>query len=133
MGRHDTKREQKRKELYDAIKSAIPKSAGLYSIIGTRITTKDKPEGISWMTVKRYVDNHADLRAMVDNEAEVVVDIGENALLTAIKKGEPWAIRLFLTTKAKHRGYVTRTEFDDLGSRKELEDVKTKLKKYLDE
>jgi len=41
---------------------------------------------------------------------EVVTDIAEAQLISSVKKGEPWAIKYWLSTKGKDRGYTTKQE-----------------------
>jgi hypothetical protein len=39
-----------------------------------------------------------------------VTDIAEGQLVKSIKKGQAWAVKFWLTTKGRDRGFVTRTE-----------------------
>ncbi len=37
---------------------------------------------------------------------ETITDLAEAQLISSVKKGEPWAIRYWLSTKGKDRGYA---------------------------
>lgn len=41
---------------------------------------------------------------------EQTLDLAENALVTAVKKGEAWAVCFLLKTQGKERGYTERRE-----------------------
>jgi hypothetical protein len=44
------------------------------------------------------------------DERESMKDDAESALYKAVLEGEPWAVKFFLSTQAKDRGYSLRTE-----------------------
>jgi hypothetical protein len=49
-----------------------------------------------------------ELREIVEEERELLLDNAENALHKAIMRGEAWAICFFLKTRGKARGYSER-------------------------
>src|SRR5918911_3619190 len=61
-------------------------------------------------TVRNYVQRYPAVQEVLEEEREVMLDWAELALCNAIERGEPWAIRLYLTTQGKSRGYTTRAE-----------------------
>ena len=66
--------------------------------------------GFACSTIKRFVDKRPKLLALVIDERETMKDHAESRLYDAVLRGEMWAIRLFLTTQAKDRGYSLRSE-----------------------
>lgn len=66
--------------------------------------------GCDRSTVENYILRYPELQEVLRNEVEKQKDHAELQLQHAIKDREPWAITLFLKTRAKDRGYVERVE-----------------------
>jgi len=81
----------------------IPGTGGIISDIARRV-------GCQWHTAKRYIDVHPTVRRAYEAERENVLDLAETELHKTIKQGEPWAVKFYLTTIGKHRGYTERQE-----------------------
>ena len=62
--------------------------------------------GCSRQTVMNYVRDHAVCRQAQMDAREEMCDFTEGQLFSAIRDREGWAVRLYLTCQAKHRGYV---------------------------
>ena len=70
-----------------------------------------KALGVTRQAVRDWIMRSPRLQELVDECNEKVSDIGEGHVKKAIQKGEDMiTIRWWLERKAKHRGYVTRTE-----------------------
>lgn len=82
---------------------AIPGSGGIISTIAKRV-------GCEWNTAKSYIDKHPSVKQAYDDEREQVTDMAETALIKAIQGGDMWAVKYYLSTVGKHRGYVERQE-----------------------
>jgi hypothetical protein len=54
------------------------------------------------------------LRDVVAEMRERNLDVGEVMLIDAVNNGAPWAVRFFLLTQGKARGYTERTEHADV-------------------
>ena len=93
------------KDLYTAAQfiDAIKGSAGIVSTIAARV-------GCEWSTAKKYIDNYPTIKAAYIDETEKVTDIAEAALIGAIQDKEMWAVKYYLSTKGKGRGYTERHE-----------------------
>jgi len=93
------------KELFTAKQflDAIPKSAGIISTIAKRI-------GCDWHTAKKYIVNYPTIQQAYQDECETVTDLAEAKLIEAIQGSDLSAIKYYLSTKGKHRGYVERQE-----------------------
>lgn len=87
---------------------AIPGTGGI-------ITAIAKKMGCDWHTAKRYIDNHATIRAAYDDECESVLDLAEAKTIQLIRAGDSQMIRYYLSTKGKRRGYVERQEVAGAG------------------
>ena len=66
--------------------------------------------GCDAKTIYNYRDRYASVRAELEHQDGIVDDAAEMKLYQAIMAGESWAVQFRLRTKAKHRGYVERTE-----------------------
>lgn len=82
---------------------AIPKSAGIISTIASRV-------GCDWHTAKKYIDTYPTVKQAYLDECERVTDLAETELIKAIQNGDLQAVKYYLSTKGKHRGYVERQE-----------------------
>lgn len=61
-------------------------------------------------TVMHYMAKYPELQVHYEDIVEKNLDIAETNLLKAVRKGEPWALKFFLGTKGKDRGYSERRE-----------------------
>ena len=66
--------------------------------------------GVSRQSVFAFIKARPSLQAIVVECRETLLDNCESILHRAILSGAPWAVRLFLLTIGKNRGYVQRTE-----------------------
>jgi hypothetical protein len=83
--------------------AAIPGSGGIVTTIAKRV-------GCAWHTAKKYIDGYPTVKRIYDDECEGVLDLAEVKLIEAIKGGELAAIKYYLSTKGKGRGYTERVE-----------------------
>ena len=61
-------------------------------------------------TVRNYLHRYPKLRQMVEEVIEDNIDKAEAKLITAIHEGSDWAVKFYLETKGKNRGYTKRQE-----------------------
>ncbi len=87
---------------------AIPGTAGIVTTIAKRV-------GCTWHTARRYIDRHPTVAKAYADECETLTDIAEAKLYAQINKGEMWAVKYYLSTKGKNRGYTTRVEHSGPG------------------
>lgn len=96
-----------RKRLLDAkyhyIEKAIKRSGGFISTIA-------KHFNVSWATMNSFIRSDKKLLRALTEEREILMDIAEMALIKKVIEGQEWAIKLYLNTQAKDRGYTTRLE-----------------------
>ena len=59
-------------------------------------------------TIYDYKKKYPHIDQTLDAERELQLDLTELRLFQAIDKGEPWAIKLYLTTIGRSRGYTTK-------------------------
>lgn len=69
-----------------------------------------KMVGISRQTHYRWLKEDEDYSVAVEDVAESTIDFAESQLHLQIKEGSTPATIFYLKTKAKHRGYVERSE-----------------------
>jgi len=78
------------------------------------VTTATKKTGINRKTHYEWINNDPTYKKNVDDINEQVIDLTESKLHSLIKKENPAAVFFHLKTKAKHRGYIERTETHDV-------------------
>lgn len=61
-------------------------------------------------TMHSYVNRYSTVRAAVEEEREVLIDLCESKLVEAVKRGDMQAVYFTLKTIGKDRGYSERTE-----------------------
>ena len=81
----------------------IPGTGGIITTIAARV-------GCSWHTAKKYIEKFPTIKRAYNDEVEAMLDMAEGALLAAIKEGDWWAVKYFLSTRGKDRGYTERRE-----------------------
>lgn len=68
-----------------------------------------KALSVSRTALHKYIRENS-LQEIVDDAREEIVDLAEDKLLSAVRKGEAWAVCFALKTQGKERGYVERQE-----------------------
>jgi len=86
-----------------AVIAAIKGSRGVKSAIALRL-------GCARNTLYNYLERWPDLKTLLDDESEALVDNAEIMLAVAVAAGDIRAITFTLATKGKTRGYSQRTE-----------------------
>jgi len=66
--------------------------------------------GVNRQTLYRYLKSNPTLESEMQEHLEYITDIAEFNLIENIKKGNPWAVRYWLSTRGKNRGYTTKQE-----------------------
>jgi hypothetical protein len=87
------------------IEEAIRKNRGL-------VTVAARSLGVSRKTVHVRVAQSETLKEALAEAREFTADVAESKLFDCIESGEGWAIKYFLSTQAKARGYVEKGELD---------------------
>jgi len=106
------KKERKRKVRLldlnrDNVLKAIIGSGGLINPIR-------KNFGVAWNTMDDFIKQDQELLQAMNNERQGMKDLAENILYSKMIKGDDWAVRYFLATQCKDRGYVERQESDNV-------------------
>lgn len=99
---------------------AIPGTGGI-------ITAVAKKVGCDWYTAKKYITHYATVQTAYQAERETVKDEVETALIVEAKGGESWAVKYYLSTQAKDRGYSEKQEIDLVSGGESLSSVLDKL------
>ena len=74
------------------------------------ISLAAKSLGVNRSSLYRFIERSPDLKELITDERESLVDIAESALKSAVVAKEAWAVCFTLKTIGKHRGYVERVE-----------------------
>jgi predicted transcriptional regulator len=70
---------------------------------------------VSRQAVSHFVQKNKDIQDLLAEEDEQINDLAEAKLITKLNEGDMQAIKFRLTTKAKHRGYIERSEINYSG------------------
>jgi len=87
---------------------AIPNSGGIITAIAQRV-------GCAWHTAQKYIVAMPTVRQAYQDEVEKIGDLAETTLIKSIRDGDVSSAKFYLTTKARHRGYVMKTETEITG------------------
>ena len=71
--------------------------------------------GCTREAIRLRVNRFPEIKQVLDESRESVIDVAEGALQRAVLNGEAWAIALTLKTIGKRRGYVEKTEQEITG------------------
>jgi hypothetical protein len=93
----------KRRLTAGALSEALPACRGNLAAVARAF-------GVTRTAVYLYVKRHPSLLAVVQEAREAMRDVGESSLYDAVGRGEPWAVKFYLSTQARDRGYGSRTE-----------------------
>lgn len=104
----------------------IPKYKGNLSAIarGYQITRA---------AVQKYIRERPALVEALQDARESFLDVAEDSLGKAVKKGEAWAVSLALKTLGKDRGYVERHETKVVPASPESELTDEQLEREIEE
>jgi hypothetical protein len=103
------------------VAEALRKGAGITSIAAAAL-------GCTAMTVRNYLKRYPELREVVEEAVEDTLDLAESTLIAAIDTGDFNAVRFYLETKGKHRGFTRRTEVTGPGGQPiEVTDARDRL------
>jgi len=93
----------KQKLTKQEIIEAIPKTHGVKKYLAEKL-------GVDRRTIYRYFEKHPDLEQETQEYLDSVSDVAEHHLIEAVKAGNSWAVRYWLSTRGKSRGYSTKQE-----------------------
>lgn len=96
---------KKRKELQSLFVEALLNSAG-------NISHACKKIGISRNTYYEWRKDDREFDNLCEEQQEAIIDLVETKLMSNIQEGKTAEIIFFLKTKAKHRGYVEKQEYE---------------------
>lgn len=83
--------------------TAMPDSGGIVTLIAKRV-------GCDWHTARKWIDTHPSILQAWQDARESVSDLAESKLIENIKSSDMGAIKYWLSTQGKSRGYVERQE-----------------------
>ena len=90
----------------EAVIAALVETKGLVASAARKL-------GCKRQTIYNWAKRNKQVRETIDAQRAQFVDAAELALMTAVAKGEPWAVKFTLSTLGKDRGYVQRQEQTD--------------------
>jgi hypothetical protein len=71
--------------------------------------------GVTRQAVADFIKRRPVLQAVCTDCRQTMMDDAESALYAAVLAGEPWAVKFYLRTQARERGYTERYQFDHSG------------------
>jgi len=96
----------KKKITKEALTKAIKGSYGIISTIAKRLKCERK-------TVYNKFEEWPELKDLLIEERNEIVDLAENKLVSKIKSGEKTSIHFILKTLGKNRGYVEKIQSEN--------------------
>lgn len=96
----------KRQVTQTALIKAIKGSFGVISTIARKLRCDRK-------TVYNRLDEWPELKELIAEEREEIIDLAENKLVAKIRAGEKTSIHYVLDTLGKSRGYVKKTQTEN--------------------
>jgi len=90
------------------LKKAIDGSYGNVTAIALRLNCARK-------TVYEKLEKYPELKLVLKDERDKIVDLAENKLLAAVNRGSEYSINLVLRTLGKERGYTEKQEIQHSG------------------
>lgn len=88
----------------ERVAEALRKNAGVQAAAARAL-------GVTRQAIQNWLRDHPELREVIAENDETLLDLAESNLIKALKNGEKWATRYMLDTKGKVRGYTRRVEF----------------------
>jgi len=85
------------------IQDVIAETHGIKQAIAERLNVDRR-------TIYRFFDRYSDLEKECQEYLDTLTDIAESHLIASVKAGNSWAVRYWLSTRGKHRGYSTKLE-----------------------
>ena len=67
-------------------------------------------------TYYKWLNEDSEFKAMVDDIQDVALDFAEGKLFQLINSGDTTATIFLLKTRGKKRGYIERSEVDNMGT-----------------
>ena len=98
----------RRKFLASQVAEALQKSHGLKKQAAIAL-------GCSRLTVSNYIKDFKIVAEAYDEGREIVLDVAESNLIKAIYADKEWAIKYYLSTVGKTRGYTQKQEIEHSG------------------
>jgi hypothetical protein len=72
--------------------------------------------GVNRTSMWRFIQKHPQLQEVLSECRETMKDMAESQLYNQVLAGDPGQVRFFLSSQAKDRGYVPRTETTQVGA-----------------
>ncbi len=98
----------RRKFLASQVAEALQQSHGLQTLAAEALKC-------SRATIRNYIKDHTIVAEAYDEGREVVLDVAESKLINAIYADKEWAIKFYLSTVGKSRGYTQKQEIEHSG------------------
>lgn len=89
----------------DSFREASKDSAGILSLIASRL-------GVSRRSIYEWTVKKPEVQKIIQEEREKMLDVAENQLFKNVTAGEEWAIKYFLSTRGRERGYIIKQEVE---------------------
>lgn len=88
----------------------LDKVAAVLTASSGNITKAARDLGINRGNLKKRIDTHPELQALLMDLRDEIVDIAEDNIYKDVRDGDSGASRFVLSTLGKDRGWVTRQE-----------------------
>lgn len=100
--------------------AALDGTGGILSSIALKLR-------VDRSTVYNFLNSNKDMSKYVEQEAERIIDLAEGKLVKKITEEESWAIKYYLSTKGKGRGYSVKIENVNTNINADIEEWERRL------
>jgi hypothetical protein len=90
------------------IAEALKQSRGMIAVAARKV-------GCARKTIYRRLEDSEELQEVLAEARDFTTDVAELKLFSAIEAGEGWAVKYYLSTQGKDRGYVERQQMEHSG------------------
>lgn len=110
----------------ETFKNALTGSFGVQAVIA-------KTCGVERSTITKFLNKNPKMRVLLEEEQERIIDVAENKLHAAIGDRDMKAIKFFLQTKGRKRGYQNTQSIEIEGNVSNLskEEREAEIKRLL--
>jgi hypothetical protein len=91
------------------VAEALRKGAGIASAAAKHLRAATG-RGCTPKTIHNYIARYPSLQRTLDETIDANLDLAESKLLLAIDAGADWAVKFYLETQGRRRGYARRQE-----------------------
>ena len=88
------------------VKIAAKNTGGVLTMVAKKL-------GVARITLYKFIKKHPEIRDILEQERQAIIDYAEVSLFSQVQNKEAWATKYVLSTIGKNRGYYEKREIDN--------------------